>query len=135
MATITASYTIVERPAPTRYVQKQHLRSSWELVRVTWAAIGDADTCTDEPIGHLVDKSVHVYGTFGGATVVIQGSDEVTPSERVTLNDSRGEGNPLSFTALDLRQVLEITAFVRPSSTGGGGSSTTVSIVGRVPLT
>lgn len=56
------------------------------------------------------DRSVQVTGTFGGGTVLIEGSnDGVT---WFTLNDLSAAA--LSFTANGLKQILELTRYIRP---------------------
>ena len=64
------------------------------------------------------DRSVHVVGNFDSATVVFQGSND--GANFVTLLDP--QGTAISFTATGLKQILEITRFVRPLLSGGLGS-------------
>jgi hypothetical protein len=71
------------------------------------------------------DKTVHVYGAFGG-TVTIQGTlEHESPANPFTCNDSRGEGNPLTFTTTDGRTVLENIVQIRPLM-GAGITGVTV---------
>lgn len=68
------------------------------------------------------DCSVQISGTFGaGGTLVIEGSNETTPTTWNTLNDP--SGSPLSFTAAGLKQILELTRWVRPRVTAGDGTT------------
>ncbi len=62
------------------------------------------------------DRSVQVVGTFNAGTVVMQGSNDGLNWD--TLNDA--QGNPLSFTVTKIEQILEVTRFLRPKSTGAG---------------
>jgi hypothetical protein len=55
------------------------------------------------------DRSVQITGTFNSGTVLIEGSNDGT--NWVTLNDPLG--NALSFTAAGLKQVSELTAYIR----------------------
>jgi hypothetical protein len=65
------------------------------------------------------DRSVHIFGTVGGATLVIQGSNDGV--NWVTLNDVAN--GSLSFTAIDvLYQIQEVPRYIRPSTSGGGGT-------------
>ncbi len=64
------------------------------------------------------DRSVQAVGTFDSATVVMQGSNDGT--NWVTLTDPLG--NAISFTATGLKQISELTRYIRPSTSGGGGS-------------
>ena len=82
------------------------------------------------------DRTVHVRGTFGGATVTFQGSNEpgpvasTTPAAGVTLSDQTGA--PLSFTAAGARLVAEASRWVRPVVTGGDGTTAlTVDLIAR----
>lgn len=56
------------------------------------------------------DRSVQVTGTFGGGTVLIEGSNDGV--NWVTLNDL--SVSALSFTVAGLKQILELTRYIRP---------------------
>ena len=74
---------------------------------------------------HGRDRSVQLTGTFGNATVLIQGSNDGT--NYVTLTDP--QGNALSFTTAGLEQIEEATRYIKPTSSGGDGTqSVTVTI-------
>lgn len=77
------------------------------------------------------DRSVQVTGTFGsGGTVVIEGSNDGTNYQ--TLTDP--QGNALSVTAARLKQISELTRFIRPRVTGGDGTTNlTVTMLIRRP--
>lgn len=85
---------------------------------------GDAVEFPDFP-----DKSVQIAGTFGGGTVVIQGSNDGT--NYVTLADP--QGNAISKTSAAIEQILENTLKIRPSISGSTGASVTVTMIGRGP--
>lgn len=72
----------------------------------------------------LADRSVQVEGTFGGATVLIEGS--LDGANFRTLTDALG--SPLSFTAAGLKYITEPVAYVRPRLTAGAGASLTVTM-------
>lgn len=75
------------------------------------------------------DRTVQIAGTFDSATVIIQGSNDGTNYS--TLTDPLG--NPLSATTAILKQVSEFTPYIRPSTSGGGGSqSITITLITRV---
>jgi hypothetical protein len=92
-----------------------------------WPNMGNADTGTAQSAGALSDKSVQVEGTFAAATVTIQGSNDGVNWE--TLRDPAGVA--LTFTAVGQKQILENTRYQRPVTTGGAGSTITVTIVER----
>jgi hypothetical protein len=75
------------------------------------------------------DKSVHVYGAFGG-TVAIEGTLEDTPANPITLTDPGG--TLLTFTTTGLRSVLQPVLQIRPSP-GAGVSATTVRLLAVRP--
>jgi len=86
---------------------------------VKWEAVTEADTCAAVALPAWSDRSVQVNGTFGGATVIIQGSNDGT--NYVTLNNPADAA--LSFAAAGLEAVLELTATLKPSISGGTGQS------------
>jgi hypothetical protein len=77
----------------------------------------------------FADKSVAVTGTFGSATLVIQGSNDGT--NWFTLTDPNG--NLLSFTSAPshLLEVTESVIMLQPSTSGGGTQSLTVAMFFR----
>lgn len=106
----------------------QHLTTNivGDTMRVTWPtmATGDVGSQVDAP-EHLF-KEVQVLGTFGGATVTIEGSLD-GGTTWATLNDP--QGNALTFTSARLERVQESTARVRPSVAAGAASVTVVMIL------
>lgn len=69
------------------------------------------------------DRSVQIVGTFGTATVVLEGSNDGT--NWATLTDP--QGNAISTTSAKLEQVEEATRYFRANSSGGNGA-TSVSV-------
>jgi hypothetical protein len=106
--------------------------TTWRSKRVAeikWTGLLNGDTGDAQATGTLSDKSIQVLGTFGtGGTVVLEGSNDGGTTWS-TLNDTRGEGNALSFTSSDLRQTLENTRHIRPNVTAGDGSTNLTVIV------
>lgn len=97
---------------------------AWTIV---WEAVGNADTGTGVQMPHMSDRSVQMSGTWGAATLVLQGSnDNVT---WVTLTD--GQGNAISKTADAIEQIAEFTRYIRVSSSGGTGTDVDVTVFGR----
>ena len=64
------------------------------------------------------DRTVQVIGTFDSATLLLQGSNNGLIW--VTLSDAAS--SPLTFTSAGLSEILEVPRYVRPSTSGGGGS-------------
>lgn len=73
---------------------------------------GEGTTGQAIDCGNFADKSVQVTGTFGGATVTIQGSNIVTSPTYATLNDPTGSA--ITFTSAGIKGILENTYWVRP---------------------
>lgn len=113
MATITPTIVPVSDPGVTR------------VYLATWASIGDADTCTAVPMSGASDRSVQITGTFGGATIVVQGSNDGT--NYAPLTDP--QGNAISKTSAAIEQISEISRFVKPTTSGGTSSAITVSLL------
>lgn len=85
---------------------------------ISWSAVTSADTFAAAPFPAHADRSVQVTGTFSAATVVIQGSND-GGTTYATLNNPADAG--LSFTSAGLEAILESTALIKPSASGGGG--------------
>ena len=96
---------------------------------VRWANVTESDTAGPYPVAHKGDKSVNVYGTFGGGTVTIQGSNN--PNGSATFSTLRDPlGNTLdTITTTALRQILEAVYQLRPSFAGGLNQSLTVDLL------
>lgn len=100
---------------------------------ITWGPFTEADTFTAYPNPGSADRSVHVFGTFGGATITVKGSNEAgTPTSLIGLHDP--SGTAISLTAAGLTQVSEVTNWIVPAQSGGTGTSLTVAMVIRRPL-
>lgn len=98
---------------------------------IVWTGLLNGDDGEGFDPQTFADVSVHVHGTFGtGGTVLIEGSNQATPSSWATLADP--QGNALSFTAEKIEQVLEGVRWIRPRvSAGDGTTSLTVSMWAR----
>lgn len=94
-----------------------------------WETITESDTAaaalpggTEPAIG-----SIQVTGDFGGATVVLQGSND--NSNWVTIQDI--EGNDISFTAAGAVDFSTGMLYIRPSASGGSSQDVDISMVLR----
>lgn len=66
------------------------------------------------------DRSVQITGTFGtSGNLQIQGSNDGT--NYVVLTDP--QGNDLDITAAGIKQISEVTKYVRPVVTAGDGTT------------
>jgi hypothetical protein len=120
MSTIVPTFSKIRGPA-----------GGIDALIATWtplAASGDVGQALQRT--DLSDRSVQVTGTFAGATIVFEGSNDGT--NYFTL--SSPAGTALSFTAAGLVQVNQPTAWVRPHVTSGSGASLTVTLAARRTL-
>jgi hypothetical protein len=120
MTTVVPSFSKIRGPA-----------GGIDAVVTTWATLAAAGD-VGQPLQRtdLADRSVQVTGTFAGATIVLEGSND--GANYFTLSSPAGAA--LSFTAPGLLQVNEPTAFVRPHITLGAGASLTVTMTARRTL-
>ncbi len=111
--------------------------------KVTWANIGDSDTCLAVPLSNYADCSAQAFGDFTGpASVAIQGSNDATALTATPQFASNGTwfpktnpaGTTIALTAASGAQVTEATIWTRPSSTGGNASSITVVMFFRTSI-
>src|SRR3990170_2252557 len=99
---------------------------------VLWETMGNADTGVGvDGTGSTIqlpgfaDRTVQVAGTFGGATVTVQGSNDGT--NWATLRDPQGAD--LTFTVAGIKQVLEVTRHIRATTSGGAGTDVDVTLL------
>jgi hypothetical protein len=99
--------------------------------RAAWVGLATGDDGAPIDWSAFADKSVQVFGTFGGATVTLQGSNDEgpVPTNWTVLTDM--QGNALNFTTAALEQVSENTCWVRPVVTGGAASGITIQMLLR----
>ena len=94
-----------------------------------WTNYSTADTATPVKIQNMqgLAGSVQVTGTFGGATIALQVSNNGT--NFVTLKDSTG--TDITFTAAGMREFSTAALFIKPTSSGGTSDDVTVTVVLR----
>lgn len=90
-------------------------------VRHTWASLLQSETGVSVSIPGAADRSIQITGTFGGASVGVQGSLEAVAANWSTLTDA--QGNALTFTSAGLEAVSEVVTHIRPAVTGGDGTT------------
>lgn len=95
-----------------------------KVPRVTWAGIITGDTIVSLPINAqaAVAGAVQISGTFGGATVVLQASNDGT--NFFTMKDLTGTN--ISATAAGLFEFTTAALYIRPSISGGSANSVNV---------
>ena len=94
-----------------------------------WTDYSTADTATPVKVQNMqgLAGSVQVTGTFGGATVALQVSNDGT--NFVTLKD--GTGTDITFTAAGMAEFSTAALYVKPTSSGGTADNVTVTVVLR----
>lgn len=99
------------------------------ILQSVWV-LGNADQGTSDQLSRYPQHSVQIGTTgenFGGATVVVEGSDDGIAF--FTLKDVAA--NNVSATAVALFDVESVPLHIRPRSSGGTGTSVTVTITSR----
>jgi hypothetical protein len=99
------------------------------VVRTIWTGIATGDTINAFTLPAQAGSfgSVQINGTFGGATVVFQGSNDGT--NWFTLSDV--SNTAISVTANALRELRTSAVYVRPAISGGTGDTITVTCAFR----
>ncbi len=94
--------------------------------KIIWPNMTTGDT--GQPFANidLADKSVQVFGTFGGGTLFVEGSND-DQADWAVLNNPQGV--PLAYTVPAMLEVTEISQFIRPRAVGV--SSVSVAMVAR----
>lgn len=94
-----------------------------------WTDYSTADTSAPARLQNMegLAGSVQVTGTFGGATIALQVSNDGT--NFVTLKDIAGVD--ISLTSAGMREFSTAALFIKPTSTGGTADNVTVTITLR----
>lgn len=93
------------------------------VVLYKWEALGNADDGAPVSVGYAADITVQAIGTFGGATVRLQGSNDGTNWHNMT---QKGGTTALGFTAAGVHSINEMPAYIRPLTAGGTGTDVDV---------
>jgi P pilus assembly chaperone PapD len=94
-----------------------------------WTDYSTADDATPVKVQNMqgLAGSAQVTGTFGGATIALQVSNDGT--NYVTLKD--GSGTAITFTAAGMAEFSTAALFIKPTSSGGTADNVTVTVVLR----
>lgn len=99
-----------------------------QVVAVTWSSLASGDQGDAYELPAWADRSVQVTAiTAGDGAITFQGSND--GSTWVGLTDPQGVA--ISFTAAGIKQVSELTRYVRPNFSGTTGSAGSVTFVAR----
>ena len=121
----------------TTTISPVHEHVAKGVIKVTWSGVGVVSTSTTVIYGaaslpQYPDKTVECRGNFLSAGLSIRVCSIATGVYN-TLNDSRGEGNALTFTAADTKVCLENPLFIKPTvstATANTNRSITITIMG-----
>ena len=91
---------------------------------LTWEALGDADDGAPFALPFKASITMQAIGTFGSATVALQGSNDGT--NWAPLQWKGKTATALSVTAAGMAEAVECPAFIRPVTTGGTGTDVDV---------
>ena len=94
---------------------------------ITWSGLANGDSGQALEMPGWADRSVQVFGTFGGGNLRLQGSND--GSNWAVLTDP--QGNDINITAAKIEQVMECVRYMRPLVTSGSGVNLTISILVR----
>lgn len=97
-------------------------------LRTAWALTTADHTGDYAALPGFPDRCIQVSGTFGGATVLVEGSND--NSVWATLHDPSGA--ELSFSAAAIAAVLENPLYIRARlSPAGAGATVSATMVSR----
>lgn len=88
-------------------------------VVAAWPNLAQSDVGAAIGNSQYTDRSFQVAGVFGGASVVVEGTND--GANWATLTDP--QGNNLTFTAAKLEMVSEATLKIRPRVVGGDATT------------
>lgn len=92
---------------------------------VVWSGGATGDSGSSASFISFYNKSFQVTGTFGGATVNLEGSNDGTNWQ--ILNDSGNSA--IGCTAACIKQVQQNTRYIRPTVVGGAASAILVQVM------
>lgn len=89
-----------------------------------WETMNGVSTGVEMALARWSDKTVTASGTWGSATLVIQGSND--GNTWFTVDDV--DGTPVSFTSDSMAVIRDNPLYMRPKTSGGTGSDVDVHI-------
>lgn len=99
------------------------------IPRIVWEALATGDTITSQAVPEKsgLAGSVQISGTFGGATVALQCSNDGTTF--FTMSDLAG--NEISTTSAAFFEFSSAAVYLKPSISGGTGDDVDVVVALR----
>lgn len=98
---------------------------------VTWSNINSdtGDVCVPIKKPQYTRKSVHVYGTFGGGTVVINGSN----NDGASYIGLKNSGVAISIASEGIEEITQNTELVQPAYSGGTAGLISITMLCVMP--
>lgn len=105
---------------------------------ILWSGLDQDDSGQAVRLGKYSDKTVHIYGTFGGATVNLYGSNDPRAQDDIDAGTTFGaktavwtvltdaQANAITKTSAAIEVIEENPMFVMPVVTGGDGTTALV---------
>lgn len=90
-----------------------------------WQATTESDSFAPVKMPEYTARSISIQGTFGGATVVVNGSLDGTNYTGL----SNPAGNAISKTSAAVVGVVESTVYYQPAASSGSSQSLVVSML------
>ena len=106
-----------------------------DLLIIQWGpGVTSGDSFLGLARGDLVDRSIQVEGTFGGASIQIGGSNDATTNSNGHYHPLHDPfNNVINITSAGVVQILEITAWMIPIMSGAtGGTNLTITTCQRL---
>lgn len=93
---------------------------------ITWTPITEADVGRGALIAGASGAigAMQVHGTFGGATITLQGSNDGTNFYAIT----SAAGDDVALSAAGIVEFSTGAAYIRPATASGSSSSVTVTV-------
>ncbi len=101
-------------------------RGDGSTLQIIWTPVTEADTCAPVEFPECSDKSIQVLGTFGGASVALNGSNN-NGTTFAPLSDPGG--TVIAITSAKIKAVLENTQQIQPVASGGTSQSLTIAML------
>jgi hypothetical protein len=110
------------------------------VLQTTWT-LGNADTGTTEELARWPIKAIEFTGAFGGATVVLEGSEDgvtfftliaestATPNPGGTVTP--GDVAVSTLVVARFGGITDNPRFIRPRSSGGAGTAVVATLTSR----
>jgi len=97
----------------------------------SWTLTSTNDTAMPARMPEWSERSVHMWGTWGGATAIMEGSNDLTAPNPVDFEQLHNfQGTAIALTANGISAILESTYYIRPRlSVDGTGASVTVNLL------